>query len=68
VYGEKWFVFFKILCFYWSSLVGEKTEYDEHRPNVNEWKKGFSGVSGVGNRKSGLLPSLKITVTDDYGK
>jgi hypothetical protein len=48
--------------------VGEKTEYDEHRPNVNEWKKGVSGVSVVGNRKSGLLPSLKITVIDDYGK
>jgi hypothetical protein len=29
--------------------MGKKSEYDEHRPSVNEWKNGVSGVSGVGN-------------------
>jgi hypothetical protein len=29
--------------------MGKKTEYAEHRSNVNDWKKGVSGMSGVGN-------------------
>jgi hypothetical protein len=29
---------------------------------------GKKGVSGAGNKKSGLLPGLKIPVTDDWSE
>ena len=42
--------------------MGKKSEYDEHRSNVNDWKKGVSGVSGVG-----ILKKWVASKSENYG-